>query len=287
MYREAAAASIRHDRSLMLLSSLTGESSIENLPSWVPDWSNNDVISEIAEWDEKRTLGQDRWNGRILDDDTRLETDGRIIDTICRIFSKYPEHYSLRTLADQKATYSARKKEVAVLKSWFTACTEVEIIAFFADFARDAWRHRNDESVLDCVALAAHWVKAIKLLRPEASAEYDLPKCLPVVLSKSKLDHATKKSIKKYIVPFHNSIRRLLDRKRLFRTRNGSLGIGCRALKTGDKIALLRGCSLPMIIREAEYEADWRFVCPIYLEGAMHGCPAWKTENSLEMLAFV
>jgi hypothetical protein len=84
IYREAAAASIFHDSSLMLLSSLTGESFVTGLPSWVPDWSNKDVINEAALWSEARATNLSSPIFEISQDQSLLTLRGKTLLIRCR-----------------------------------------------------------------------------------------------------------------------------------------------------------------------------------------------------------
>jgi hypothetical protein len=284
IYREAAAASIFHDSSLMLLSSLTGESFVTGLPSWVPDWSNKDVINEAALWSEARATNLSSPIFEISQDQSLLTLRGKIINTIDKVSVDYPEHSLLRSLAGEQATGPARKREVDVLYQWFkTFGTGTNVANFFSRVARNAWTRTHDAAGID--PLVEFWIQAF-MSQELSSAEHDLPKFMSRKNGWSELHKRPGKSVQKNIVQFHTTVRKILDRKIMFRSQNGELGIGCRSLQQGDSIALFAGCNLPMIIRrDAQH---WRFVSPTYLHKAMRDCPAWLSPKSpLENFTFV
>jgi hypothetical protein len=290
VYREAAAASIHHDQSLMLLSSLTGESSTTGLPSWVPDWSDNRFITAIACWDEKYAIKTKPPDYLINDSNKCLEVDGFIIDTITYSSQDYPAFHSLRHEADRDTRYAARRREVAVLKTWFAAFEDANaknVPVFFSSLVEEAWDQERQQSSLPSEVLAMPWIKAIKLIGLTASALHDLPKRITEVLKETNHNSRTKSVIESAMIPFHSTMRTLLDRKRMFKSRGGKLGMGCRALRMGDKIALVSGCNLPMIIRLAQNKSDWHIVCPAFLENEMRGGSQSRSELRLKKFTFI
>ena len=57
--------------------------------------------------------------------------------------------------------------------------------------------------------------------------------------------------------------------RRLFRSKNGFLGVGARSLKVGDQIWIIAGKSTPAILRSLE-NRYFKFVGEIYVHGTMH-----------------
>ncbi|KAI1459366.1 heterokaryon incompatibility protein-domain-containing protein [Annulohypoxylon moriforme] len=70
-------------------------------------------------------------------------------------------------------------------------------------------------------------------------------------------------------VPFEHSYGQAMYRRRLFTTVNGYLGISTRALKQGDKVCVLRGCPVPVLLRPIE--AQYENVGEAYVHGLMNG----------------
>jgi hypothetical protein len=292
VYCEAAAAAIAYDKSLMILSSLTGESRVGPLPSWVPDWSDSNFLTEIAQWNEKYAFLSSEPKYSISDDHRCLEIEGIVIDTISYASQPaYPAFNTLRHAPNQEKKYAARREEIAVLKTWFAAFEdwdEGNIAAFFSGLVQETWDQERESGVVHSEVLAGFWIKAIKRIGLASSALAGLPKQILEVLRESERRlGAQKRSIESAIVPFHNSMRKLLDRKRMFRSNVGKLGMGCRALKAGDKIAIFAGCNLPMIIRKVGNTSDWRFICPAYLEEEMRGGSSQTLRYRLKKYNFI
>ncbi|KAH6644895.1 hypothetical protein C7974DRAFT_30070 [Boeremia exigua] len=74
----------------------------------------------------------------------------------------------------------------------------------------------------------------------------------------------------------HAGLCRRLDRKKLFQTQHGRLGIASPEVKIGDSIILLRGCNLPMVARPDGEK--WRLIAPSHIpqDGIMEG-DLWET----------
>jgi hypothetical protein len=58
--------------------------------------------------------------------------------------------------------------------------------------------------------------------------------------------------------------------RRLFRSKNGFIGIGAKALKAEDQIWILAGKSTPVILRSLA-NGHFKFVGEAYVHGVMHG----------------
>jgi hypothetical protein len=268
----------------MLLSSLTGESFVTGLPSWVPDWSNKDYINEVALWSEERATSLSSPIFEISQDQSSLTLRGMIIDTIDDVSVDYPEYSLLRSLAGEQATGPARKQELQVLYQWFkTFGTGANVTDFFSNFAHNAWFRTHDTASIK--TLVEFWIQAMRS-QELTSAEHDLPKSMSRQNGWSEVYKRPGRFVEKNIVLFHTTVRKLLDRKIMFRSQNGEFGIGCRSLRKGDSIALFAGCNLPMIIRrDAQH---WRFVSPTYLHKAMRDSPAWSLRRfPIENFTFV
>jgi hypothetical protein len=261
----------------MLLSALTGESRISGLPSWVPDWSNNETITAIALWDEELSAHDSRAVFDILSDHRNLRLRGKIIDTVKTPATAFPE---TRQLRDGHTTLSARQTEIQALKSWFKMLNEggddKTALKFFSKLPRNAWARTQDSIYLDHGIVPKYWMKLIQSTRRDGIYK-DTIRLLPTIPDHVQKGNGTYKDLRTKITRFHEIVRTLLDSKTLFRTQGGKFGVGCRALREGDKIALFSGCNLPMVIRETVN--DWRIVCPAYVEHAMRNCKAWNSPD--------
>lgn len=290
VYSEAAVAAIYHDNSLRLLASVTGESQIPGLPFWVPDWSNCDFITEIASWNAAWVTRTNPPRYVMSESSEHLGLEGIIIDRIRYASDTYPAFHDLGNSADEIIRNIARCKEVAVLKTWFTTFQElpgVDIVTFFSGLVQEAWSRERHPANLESEILTPYWIDAVKCVGLQASAVRTIPNHIYTVLRGSNLDLPTKFKIREAILPFHQTMRRLLDRKRIFKTRHGQLGMGCRALQNGDRIALFIGCNLPMVIKRAQYDHQWNIVSPVYLENAVHNGSTWTSEGRLKTFVIV
>ena len=61
-----------------------------------------------------------------------------------------------------------------------------------------------------------------------------------------------------------------LRHKRLITTRKGGVGMGPHEARKGDKIVLLLGCRLPVILRKREDES-YILIGEAYIHGIMNG----------------
>jgi hypothetical protein len=274
IYREAAAYAIRHDFSLLLLSSLTGESSVTGLPSWVPDWSNKDAISEIDSWNEERCKALSPASIEISWDITLLTLHGTVIDTIDCVSLNYPQSDLLLDIEGEHVSSPALRMEIEVLKQWISTFSEVEsgsdVAKFFSELTLDAWTRTHDIACLMDGIVARQWVQAFKSDQVRKNARWDLWKfsCSWATWFRFEGNKKQLEKVRDNIVSFHLTVRKSLDRKSMFRSQKGKLGIGCRSLQKGDSIALFAGCGLLMIIRQdGPY---WRFISPVYLPETKH-----------------
>ena len=54
-------------------------------------------------------------------------------------------------------------------------------------------------------------------------------------------------------------------------TKDGRMGLAPAAAQVGDSIAILMGCSVPMVIRPTAGKGDWTLIGECYVHGAMYG----------------
>lgn len=74
----------------------------------------------------------------------------------------------------------------------------------------------------------------------------------------------------------HESVEVMLQNKRKFATTNTSLGFVPTDAQVGDSIAILEGCSVPVVIREGHHRprpdfVTWQLIGECYIEGLMEG----------------
>ncbi len=59
--------------------------------------------------------------------------------------------------------------------------------------------------------------------------------------------------------------------RRMVRTQGGYLGLVASGTRKGDAVVLLRGCSVPVVLRRGVEGGEWGFVGDGYIHGIMHG----------------
>jgi hypothetical protein len=281
VYVEAAATSISHDKSLMILSVLTGESLIHGLPSWVPDWSDNNPITEIASWSDSSATGHNRPKFRISPNLMNITLRGKIIGNVeSKSELAYPDPCHLAY-----CDAGARQLELKALQEWLNKFgDDRKMIKFFREFPRNAWIGTQDPAYLDHGVIPKQWVSSIQSIKGSTIHGY-LSDHISSIPDQVQINKVTYKNIRTNIIRFHDLMRTLLDRKRMFCTEDGKLGLGCRALQEGDQIALFSGCRLPMVIRKTGLH--WRIICPAYVQGVMDNRKAWRSsEFPLEDFVF-
>jgi hypothetical protein len=70
---------------------------------------------------------------------------------------------------------------------------------------------------------------------------------------------------------FEHSYKQAMYHRRFFTTIHGYFGIGPRTLVPGDRIAVLLGCTLPLLLRQTERSGHYRLVGECYSHGYMNG----------------
>ncbi|PQE24591.1 heterokaryon incompatibility protein [Rutstroemia sp. NJR-2017a BVV2] len=69
------------------------------------------------------------------------------------------------------------------------------------------------------------------------------------------------------------------DRRSLFRTSVGSLGIGPQSLQILDEVWILNGATVPFVLRPRE-DGNYQLIGEVYLHGLMHGeLTSWRTDK--------
>ena len=269
VYREAAAVAIRHDNSLHMLSAITGQNRLEGLPSWVPDWSNSLPITEIASWKD-HDIARASWPEELFhisDDVEALALQGREIETIEVTSIAFPHRFHVRDSA--KKTHQQR--EINVIQHWLKDFgpnkRQISMAKFFSGLTEGPWKRTQPQSDLDADTLSKYWVKGIKRIGPKHRWGVE-ERLRDEAVECAKHDFAARKGIHRSIIRFHKLVQTLLDRKVMFMTSDGRLGITSQAIQKRDSIVFLQGVNLPMVLRQHGF-TKWHLVAPAYIYGAM------------------
>ncbi|KAL1604911.1 hypothetical protein SLS60_004452 [Paraconiothyrium brasiliense] len=265
VYQEAATVAIRHDNRLHILASVTGESLIEGLPSWVPDWSCNRPISEIASWDDYAVERATKPTFEISVDGKCLNLWGAEVDNIKELYLAFPARYNSFDAADHGTT----RGEIIVLQRWFENFERkprpTSLVNFFSGLSEKPWTRMKSQFNLSTDVLSKYWIKGItRLTKNSYWIDSNLRDLASGCASK---DGMKERHVRGDIKPFHKLMRTLLDRKVMFITGGGHLGIASQAIRKDDRIVFFYGVSLPMVVRQVK--SKWRLVAPAYIHNGM------------------
>ncbi|KAJ4355496.1 uncharacterized protein N0V89_003512 [Didymosphaeria variabile] len=271
VYQEAATVAINHDNRLHILASLTGESGIEGLPSWVPDWSCNRPISEIASWDDYNVKRATKPWFKFSADGKRLKLWGAEVDKIEEHSIPFVARYNFHDVVGHG--YPIR--EIRILQRWFERLEEdphpTSLVEFFSGLSEKPWTRMKSQFNLSTDVLSKYWIKAIKRFKKDGwtynGARYIDADLRWRATESAMNDGMKEKHVRGDITPFHDLMRTLLDRKVMFVTKRGHLGIASQAIQDDDRIVFFRGVSLPMVVRQVK--SKWRLVAPAYIHNGM------------------
>ncbi|KAK4159410.1 heterokaryon incompatibility protein-domain-containing protein [Cladorrhinum sp. PSN259] len=79
------------------------------------------------------------------------------------------------------------------------------------------------------------------------------------------------KALKEIIVPFAETVSMNNGRKSFFVTDSGHFGVGTNQASLRDRVAIVRGCSLPLLVREHELGDAYEVLGQCYVWGCMSG----------------
>lgn len=81
--------------------------------------------------------------------------------------------------------------------------------------------------------------------------------------------HQMSDKLDTFLSRFHDTVRK--KTRRLMVTEDGVVGMApCRA-KPGDVVAILYGCSIPLVLRQGSSEGRWKVIGEAYVHGHMNG----------------
>ncbi|KAF7679744.1 hypothetical protein GT037_001395 [Alternaria burnsii] len=266
IYLEVSTAAICMDRSFRVFEGLTGCFTYD-LPSWSPDWSDHDHITKVAEWNDYKASGsseaQFSVHGR------QLLAHGLRIDVVCQ------EHVTLATTSFLIEADTLAKSLAEPLRN-LSNVMKGQYLDLLGKLFLDIWGDLQTRYTRDY----AHrtWVQN------DAEKTTDKNAVCRLIGYRSQTD--TAKGVIKHCTILHAGACRKLDRKKLFQTRDGRLGIASEAVKSGDSIVLLQGCNLPMVVRPEG--TKWKLIAPAYLpaDGIMDG-KLWRSDGPLGCFSFV
>lgn len=265
IYLEASVVATQTDRSLRVFEGLTGESKF-NLPSWSPDWSNHQHITNVAEWTDHKASGSSETQFSILG--RELVAYGLLVDVVCQ------EHIAFAETSFLVKADTLAESLIEPLRDPSNVPTE-RYLDLLEKMFLNIWGKSHVRSPRDY----AHWMWV------QSDAEKRNDKRTVCRLIGYRYDGEPTEAVIKHSALLHAYLCHRLDRKKLFQTRDGRLGIASRSIRTGDSIVLLQGCNLPMVVRPEGNK--WKLVAPAYItaDGIMDG-KLWKSTGPLQSFSF-
>lgn len=229
IYINATKVAIAHDQTLRILSGITGHRKNDRMPSWVPDYSDNDSITEVGDWEAHLAAGSISHHPHPnLNTQDALELHGFPIDQIDQIFTTFPTSHTLHR-PSELAQALLRPLDQAAL-------SREEYLSFLRALSLPVWDASKHKWPLTSI---------IRRLLGEVRT-MDVSKLLAETLH-----------------PVRENLVKRLDRKVLCRTRDKRLCLVSKFAKEHDTIALLAGCNLPMVSRAEG--GGWKIVAPAYI----------------------
>ncbi|KAI3317237.1 heterokaryon incompatibility protein-domain-containing protein [Xylariaceae sp. AK1471] len=234
-------------------------------PSWVPDWRNAKLASQIWDSEEEpefRASGEEPFSINLRDSNNSLCLEGISVDRVCYYGDKLESYgFGFETYLQER------------------------------DFVRSAWSLAK--SVLprvqqeDIVAVQSHLRTFISTIIA-SRGEMDLERVWPSAaqwLSEHLNLHSPKKitlwSVGRKSVDtglFHEVFVRACADRRFFVTRDGLMGIGPKAMKKEDGIVVLFGGKVPFVVRRKG--SQYCLIGECYVTGIMKGETVERWRNS-------
>ncbi|KAI1360710.1 heterokaryon incompatibility protein-domain-containing protein [Xylaria arbuscula] len=286
VFCETAKAIIEQDESLHILYHVSSKYRMPDLPSWVPDWGDTDVVDGnpvFSFWgatrDSVHRVHFEPGNGNTL------PTAGKVIGKITTRAT------ALSVGSDQNDC------DVAVFQDWMRCCQNINGIyftgeptdevfyktlvqlptterldVFISESYREKVRHESYEE----------WAKVIKR-GMESSATFQTPGIAQAGASELTTSGTSATALLNGAAGvFHDTIREMLSGKSLFLTDDTQyIGIAGDAIRKEDVVALLSGLEMPIILRPTEN--GYKVVTWAYVHGVMEG-EMWPGMDHLDII---
>ena len=278
IFAEAAIACIEDDQSLHILLEALSDTRRAGLPSWVPDWSSpgwlaTDPRRHCLHYDFNAAgLSVSTWNFK---DNRQLVTRGTIIDIVrdCGPPLQFGDRTDKCMETRRLPLSESRNEELSyelnacfeVLKHW----TEIAMRQYAYStrrartqaFIRIAFYDGSDsKNQDDRIKSLLRWYD---LITGENIDDVSLS-FLPVNMT------VWSQAMTRGPWLYHLSILRCARNKSFFRTQKGVYGIAVRTVRLGDKVALISGVRVPVILREST-GGTYCYVGFAAVDGYMYG----------------
>jgi len=269
VYANLARFLIQRDNSLDVICVAKHDRPNTELPSWVPDWSNNQQISDVlaALSSEKKKYG--RYYYRAAGDsqaDARFEGDGKILSV-----SGFGDD-----IIESVGLLSRNVVEIADIGlSWFKLIAGQEAAGLNeTPYVAGDTKYNAFNRTL-CVDLDFYGRRA------QAGARgFDFnPSLVPADFMEHLPDEERQGEFHSLVIA---AMAHFAVRRRFFVTRKGHMGLGPPGTENGDRICILKGCSVPVLLRkEGEFH---HLVGEVYVCGIMDGEMMEELQNRKQIL---
>ncbi|KAF2260072.1 hypothetical protein CC78DRAFT_620568 [Lojkania enalia] len=318
VYTEIATAALRIERCPNILYHVCLPSLIPNLPSWVPDWSNNAFIQAMASltWNYRASKWSKPFhsvNGR------KLTVTGILIDELRKLGNStsfcsenFRRGYKVRTeLTNILERHRAMIELIRTLKAWLKLSREfyaypggeADHEIFYMNIL-NSYVPENQRPEKWTVFRAFPTWKTLIALRSGDNLQTVYKKAQTMLnywsvkadfialLGFSADDEEWEDEIKirlilkvysQNVARFQHDIALVTYQRTIFTTRDGYIGIGPRWAKPNDSIALISGSKLPFVVRRVG--RNFQLIGPAYINGIMKG-ERWD-EDLLENITIV
>ena len=290
---------LRELPSLCVLSSVEDDSKerIQGLPSWVPDWTKaitNNSLASMLSPSCNACLVPDAHQGYRKAMNSLLVLHGGFFDTIAA-FAESPQVTEAGDIARKD------KGPIVSLRSAFDLCSNGPVASSHGQSTWDMlWRtliaDRTSKLVnfpvaADCFEY--HIVAVLAMYKATFGADASYSRTLLRLQHFQELNNVTEPTkliidclaamlednvqveqanfIMKGHLAFSMLSGELSVRRRLFRTKDGHLGLGPHSMKKDDQIWLMDGAHYPFLLRPTPDEDVFTFVGDLYLHGHMNG----------------
>ncbi|PGH27123.1 hypothetical protein AJ80_01079 [Polytolypa hystricis UAMH7299] len=253
VYREAAAYIMCSEQNLKVLANEYPPNArvIQNMPSWVPDWSANpNTLHPLIRRSNRLS---ELIAGDIHCTPTSLYVNGHIFDTIThasKIVTSANELFILRNLIK---TMKTRASKYPNGQSHNEALCRTLIA--------------NNANFRPCLQETERYF--FYLLRDRMTTVY-----IPIIQQDffTDLEYLVKREVNDRKEPYRREMRRTLYDRAFFMTQKGYMGIGPKGrtrVRVGDKVSILGGGFTPFILRRVE--DYYTLVGESYIHGIMEG----------------
>lgn len=311
VYRTFAKFASLNDQSLAILYELEHPSSMDDLPSWVPDWSRPKINWKVL-WENFSACGGTQF--RFVFSENELHLPAVIIDTV----NKRAEAAETQPMWPMDGgTVTAELylpwmvKSVRTWRAWFSLANELQTYptreSFFDFFPRTILQNGHTMESTE-LGNFGDWFQIMMAYHPNYPHDPEVIKLIDelveVALNLSTINGLffrgdfdplpVIESLEWRIIialqistPLRNLNHWLFAMSAeatIFTTQDGYLGICSDELHVDDKVILIMGLKSPMIVR-SRGDGTWKFVSPAYVHGIMNG-EKWPT-NQEEMSYFI